>query len=212
MARQNLVTPETQGTATQASPLLGSDGTIAVDPAALQAYSNTRLMASTSIAENMDRVTIPEVPVTLVSGTIHCCALKFFAGQPVNALGFHNGGTPANGPTHWWFGLTDASNIVRAVTADQLTAPIAASTNFSKAVGTPYVIPATGVYNWFACFVVTTTMPTPLGITKTNQNISNGLAPIACFKADTGQTTPPALGATLTLSGLSGQIPWVNAS
>jgi hypothetical protein len=131
----------------------------------------------------------------LTSGTPRCSMLGFSKPTKVTAMGFVTGTQAAVSPTHWWVALTDASGNVVAVSADQGSAAIAASTAFSVAFATPQTL-AAGRY-YAVLMVVAGTVPTLAAFTGMFNAVAIG--PVTDSNSGTtGQTTAPAIGAVLT--------------
>jgi hypothetical protein len=155
-----------------------------------------------SLAETMDRNDCPEVnTVSGTTGQIRCQAIWLSAGTIVTNISFHSATTAAGTPTHYVFALYDISRTLLASTADQLTAAWAANTIKTLAVGTPYVVPTTGLY-YLMVSVVATTVPTLKGSTaKTGAQLA-GQAPIIQGLSSTTYATgtAPASLAALTVS------------
>jgi hypothetical protein len=63
------------------------------------------------LAESIDRNVCPEVNSTIptTAGTLFMQAIYLTAGMIVSNISWHSATTAANGPTHWMFGLYDAS-------------------------------------------------------------------------------------------------------
>jgi hypothetical protein len=116
-----------------------------------------------SLAETMDRVYCPEVNTTFgTTGQIYGQLIWLTAGTIVTNISFYSATSAAGTPTHYAFGLYDLSRNLLASSADQLTAAWAANTIKTLAMGTPYVVPTTGLY-YVAISVVATTVPTLKG-------------------------------------------------
>ena len=104
--------------------------------------------------------------------------------------------------------LLDSSFKVRAVTSDQTDAATVwgtASTPYPLAFGTAYRATYSGLF--FAGVMVAEsagTMPTFSGATTSLAGGITGLAPDIAGTSSTGQTTPPAIGATMTTIGSNG--------
>jgi hypothetical protein len=131
----------------------------------------------------------------LSSGTPRCSMLGFAKPTKVTAMGFVTGTQAAVSPTHWWVALTDTSGNVVAVSADQGSAAIAASTAFSVAFAAPQSLPAGRYYA--VLMVAAGTVPTLLAFTGMFNAVA--IAPVTDSNSGTtGQTTAPALGAVLT--------------
>jgi hypothetical protein len=79
------------------------------------------------------------------SGVLHIASIYLPAGVSVGHIGFVTNLVAANGPTHTWVCLLDATYTLRATSADLGAGAVAASTWFSLAVG-PYVVPTSGRY------------------------------------------------------------------
>lgn len=166
--------------------------------------------------EGLTNVTSQSIPdtlatsaVTLTAGTIIQTPLYLRAGQTVTNLSIITGVTASSTPTNQWAGLaspagitggsgaTEATSKVVAISADGTTTAIAASTIITFALGTPYVVPASGVYIAFVC-VAATTGPTASASITLGTSGRGAIESFICGPGATGQTTPPAVGATLT--------------
>lgn len=108
------------------------------------------LNGSNNYRETLTRVQAQQVTgSTPGTGIAHGNAVVCYAGDVITNMTFRSGTTPATSPTHWWMALydTQATPALIAQTADQLTAPIGASTVFTlPLVGGPYILSSTGVY------------------------------------------------------------------
>lgn len=130
----------------------------------------------------------------LTSGTPRAVLAGFAAPTLVTGLKFLTGSTAAVTPTHWWVAATDTAGNVLAVSADQTTAAIAASSVITVPFTLPTVIPAGNVY--FHIMVAAGTVPTVAGISGLLN--TPAINPVfAGASTATGQTTPPAVGGTL---------------
>ena len=117
-------------------------------------------------------------------------------GLTVSNINFITGVTAASVPTHSWGGIcngTAAALVVQAVTADNLTAAIAASTVQTWALSTPYVVPVSGTYYVYIAVAGTTVCSV---LNFANLAAANNVPPIALGTGDTGKTTPYAALAT----------------
>lgn len=153
-------------------------------------------------------VTIPRAlatangAITGVSGTVYARLIFLVAGCPVNNLNFWQGSTVETAGTHGWFCLTDLNRKVVAVTADQTGATFFGTANAEVSLATTatYTPAYTGYYWIMACTVVSSgNVPNWTCGPALAGNISSGItgAPNICGTSSTGQTTPPALAATM---------------
>ncbi len=161
------------------------------------------------IAASMESAIINTSLTPLTSGTpriVGVCTLK--AGIPCTGMEVMSGTAAASGITHSWHAITDLNGIVLAVSADDTTATLAASTPKTMTWVTPYTPTVTQQVILITCWVGTT-LPSLAG-TFVLAGISK-LTPIQSGNTtNTGQTTPPALGATLGVTGVtsSTQLVW----
>lgn len=127
-------------------------------------------------------------------GQVAVRSLELPVGLVVSNISLWTGTTAASGPTHSWAGILDASLRVLAVSADQLTAAIAANSLITFALTSPLAIQVPGLYYCAVSSTATTTAPTLAG-----GSLATGLsapAPVMCGSAGT-QSLPPAVGAQL---------------
>lgn len=89
-------------------------------------------------------------------------ALVLPSGTLVTNLTFKSGATAAGTPTNWWFALYSPAGALLAQTADQTSTAWAANTVMTKALATPQLVSAAGVY-YAAIMVKATTPPTLVG-------------------------------------------------
>ena len=144
--------------------------------------------------------------VTLTAGDVVQAPIFLQAGQLISNLSVITAATAASTPTNQWAALcgpsdagagTDVTTKVLAVSADGTSTAITADTVITFALGTAYTVPTTGWYTVAVC-VAGTTGPTVAGLTLGG---AHGRAAVEAFLAGigaTGQTTPPAVGATVT--------------
>lgn len=145
------------------------------------------------------------------TGQVIVRAIPLPQGLVVSQIGIMIGNTGATGPTHYWAALADPLLNVLAVSADQLAAAQTANTILKVAMGVPYVIPQTGLYNILASSSASTTAPSGGGNT-----LITGVAPgppILCGTAG-NQATPPAVGSqvnsgTITAANSSNVAAWI---
>lgn len=142
----------------------------------------------------------------LTSGTPRAVLAGFAVPTLVTGLKFLTGSTAAGSPTHWWVAATDTAGNVLAVSADQGSGAIAASSVITVPFATPTVFPAGNVY--FHIMVAAGTVPTLAGISGLLN--SPTVAPVfAGASTATGQTTPPAVGGSLGVpTSQSGSVHW----
>lgn len=89
--------------------------------------------------------------VALADAVMTSTPLPLVAGDLITNLSFLSGATAVNTPAHWWFALydTQATPALIAQSADATSEAWAANTWKTKALGTAYRVPKTGVY-WAA--------------------------------------------------------------
>jgi hypothetical protein len=137
----------------------------------------------------------------LASGTIYMAGGEgsvLRRGDRVTTVSLVSATTAGSGLTHSWAGIADQNRKVLAVSADDTTATLAANTGKDFTLGTPYVADADQAVYHFVCFVHSGgAVPTVQGVTLNSSAVS-ALAPVLCGTSNTSQTTPPAVGTTLT--------------
>lgn len=185
------------------------------DPALADAVNYMQGVEGCFPPETLNNVIAQSIPdtlatstVTLTAGTVFQTPIALRAGQVVNNLSFITAGSGASTPTHSWVGLaypfnpstansfTEATSKVVAISADGLTAAIAANTIITTALSAAYTVPTTGYYIAFVCIAGTTGPTAAAGVTLGTA----GRGAIEGFftgPGDTGQTTPYAVGATI---------------
>jgi hypothetical protein len=152
------------------------------------------------VGETLPRELCPEVNTVIgTTGQVFCQAIWLPAGVTITNISFHSATTAAGTPTHYVFALYDAARALLATTADQLTAAWAANTIKTLAVGTPYLVPTTGLY-YLMLSVVATTVPTIKGGTALTGGQLQGQVPILRGLSSTTYATgtAPASLAALT--------------
>lgn len=145
----------------------------------------------------------PQLQVATVAvgttGTVSMHGIPLAAGMVVGNLAVLSGTTAASGPTHWWLALADMQLNVLAVTADQLSAAIAASTFLKVATTATLVVPYTGLFYFVVSFSTSVTQPTLTG----NAAIAGvNSSPVLRGTAGTS-ATPPALGSQINSGTVS---------
>jgi len=156
------------------------------------------------IAESMDRASTTFAYVAVSSGTLYLSALYLPANTVVSNLNTVTGSTASSGVTHNWMCLADNALSLLAVSADNTTNDLSASTLQTYAIATVAAGAATsftttysGLYYVGFMIATGTTQPTIQGQTDLASTMM-GLAPKLCGSSNTGATTPPAFPATLT--------------
>jgi len=169
----------------------------------------------TAVAATMDRSRAVAASSALTSGTVYLTGLVLPGGIPTAKCTMFTNTTVKTGGTHGWYVLTDASLKVVAVTADQTDAATVwgtASTGYPLSWTASYTPPVTALhYVGIMVAMSAGTTPTITVATATAAGIAgaagitNGVTLVG--SSSTSQTTPPALGATLTaLSPVSGAL------
>lgn len=150
------------------------------------------------VAQSINRAngSLVNLAAALTSGTLVTQAIYLKAGQVVSGLEWYSGGTALSSGANQWAVLLDKSTRnVLARSADDTTGAWAANTKKAFTMDTPYTAPASGWYD-AGIMVKATTVPSLIGISDGYADI-NGLDPILCATSSTGQTTRPAVGATM---------------
>lgn len=167
---------------------------------------------ATAVAATMERGRATAASGALTSGTVYLMEQPLPAGLSTAKCTMFTNTTAKTGGTHGWYVLTDSSLKVVAVTADQTDAATvwgAASTGYPLPWTAAYTVPATALY-YVGIMVAQSAGGTPTISSATAPaagiagatGITNGVA--LCGSSSTGQTTPPAIGATLTAISSSG--------
>lgn len=165
----------------------------------------------TALAETIP-ATFATTATALTSGTLDLAAIHLGTGTLVSQIGFVTGSTAATGPTHWWGVLVDQNLVVRAVTADQTSTAIGASTWFALNFGAAYTTTYSGLYYLGLMIAVGTTMPTLVGAASPNAALVTGTGAQSLKlggSSSTGQTTAPALGAAVTAPSAAAATPYL---
>jgi hypothetical protein len=135
------------------------------------------------------------------SGTLTIASCFLTAGTAVGHLGTVVDTTAAVNPVHWWLALLDNSYKLLAVTADQLTAAMAASTWISLATTAAFTAAYTGRY-YLGVMIATSagTQPTlPSGPLPRAAMVTGAGAPTPLLggKSTTGLTAIGTVGTTV---------------
>ena len=130
------------------------------------------------------------------SGTIYLCSVNLEIGMTITSLAVVIS-SAASAPTNWWYVLCNASRVVLAVTADQLTTGTGTG-EVSLNLGTPYTVTTPGQY-YVGVMFKASTGPTILRNATAGAAATNlaAVVPILGGTSDTGQSTPPSVSATL---------------
>jgi hypothetical protein len=150
--------------------------------------------APLALAETAPRLLVTNSTMALTSGTLYLAEVWLQAGIPVTNWNWVPGTTGSTTATHWWGCVLDSARVLRAVTADQLTATITASSVETVALASSYTPPTSGVYYW-GLLVAATSMPT----SAATSSVPGGSIMIALPPAGTsttGLTTPGTVGST----------------
>lgn len=151
------------------------------------------------VAETVERSNCSTDLSVLTTQIVQLQAIELPPLTVCTSLTYISGATAANTPTNWWFVLCDKNRVVLAVTADQTSTAWAANTAMTKAFGTPYTTPEYPDLYYVGIMVKATTPPSLRGpAAMGNSVLASTFTPTLCGASSTGQTTPPALAATLT--------------
>jgi len=146
----------------------------------------------------------------LTSGTVLVVAVNMLKGDLVNSILWHSRTTPGAAMTNQWAAFLDANRVVRAVSADAGAAAWGGSATKAFAMGTPYTVPANGVY--YLALLVAGTVPSLLGAASTASSPAS-IAPLLTGTSSISQTAPPALSATLAaFNATSVGVPFASVS
>jgi hypothetical protein len=194
-------------------PLFGSSPASNDSVAALIAGAPTE---STTYFPGALAETIPAyaatTAVTLTTADLYLFGVHLGAGESVGHVGFVTTTTAGATMTHWWACLVDQNYTVQAVSADQTSGAIAASTWFSLAMGTAYTTTYSGIY-YLGLMIAASTIPTLCGtsggpliamMTGTGHPVS-----LIGGQSSTSQTTAPALGTVVTTPTATIGVPYM---
>lgn len=184
----------------QASALTPQDLDAQIDSRAYYAIpSASNYKPNNTIAENMPRSYIGNTSNgAYLSGRLQMYPMYLTAGMSITSIVWTSGTTLASAQTNLWaaFFAPDLTKI--AVSQDELTNMVPATTErVFNLVGGPYVIATTGMYYVGVCFVGTGT-PTPLSFL--GNAVVNVLPPnLNAQSNQTGLTTPASCPNTVVL-------------
>jgi hypothetical protein len=136
--------------------------------------------------------------LTMSTGVLSIAAIRLVAGQTVQGAGFVASTTAGATMTHWWMTLLDSGYTCRAVTADQTSGAIAASTWQNLPFAATYTATYTGMY-YLGVMVAASTIPTLCGAASPLAAMVTGTGaptPLLGGVSATGLTTPPTAGTT----------------
>lgn len=137
------------------------------------------------------------VTIAVASGTMQLAAVYLPANTIVNAVNFVTGTTGSTGVSHNWAVLADNNRKVLAVSADNTSADLVASTVQTYTLTTPFTTTYSGLYYIGFVIAVGTTTPTMIGVTSAGSTLNN-IAPKTAGASNVGATVPVAVAATLT--------------
>ena len=163
------------------------------------------------IAETLP-ATLATTATALTSGTLNLAAIHLGTGTTVAQTGFVTGSTAAVAPTHWWACLVDQNLVVKAVTADQTSTALGASTWFPLSFAAAFTTLYSGLYYLGLMIAVTTTQPTIVGAASPNGALVTGTGAPALKlggSSSTGLTTPPAVGSSVIAPSAAAATPYL---
>ncbi len=168
------------------------------DTAARTAAARTPL-PTTSVpgvfAESLPRWTPSVAGSALSTGIPRLVALRLNAGEVVSSLTFMTGATGGSGMTRQWAALADSSGTILAVSADLGSAAWPGSTLKTFTMGSPYTVPADGVY-YAAVDVVGTTPPQLVSLSMSTA-LQTATLPYVSGVTPSNTGAPPTVGASL---------------
>jgi hypothetical protein len=172
------------------SKFVRDDGTLAA-PAG--GWSMDYTLPTGGLAATFDRTAVSATSSqTLTSGSLYLAAIVLKAGVTYSALNVR-AVTGWTSVTHSWAGIYDSSEVVLAISADDTTATVSATTTKTWTLGSAYTPSITGFF--YVGIMAVGTGISVLGKSLGSAQIST-LAPITLGVADSGLTTPQSVGAT----------------
>lgn len=167
------------------------------------------------LAENVPAASA-STTFTPATGTLYLWAVHLGAGTLVSDVGFVTATTAAVTPAHWWTCLVDQKYKLLAASADQATGAIAASTWFSPALAAAYTTTYSGLH-YLGVMIAAATMPTlcsnPSAPLQAMLTGAGAPASVIGGASNTGATTPPAVGTTLTApTAAQTVVPYLNCA
>lgn len=148
-----------------------------------------------AIAETLPRALVTSATCAMTSGTLYLAPVYLSAGAPVTSWNWVTGTTAGAGMTHWWGALLTSNYTLIAVTPDQATAAIPASSKLTAAFSAVYT-PLSSGQHWWGVMVAAATMPTYNGPSAVPSAPMMAAAPPG-GTSSTGLTAPGSPGTTV---------------
>ena len=151
--------------------------------------------------------------VTATAGSVVLSLIQLRAGATVNKISFITAVTAASTPTHSWafIASTATQPLCLAVSADSLTAAIAADALQTYTLATPYPVTTSGLYYVGFC-VAGTTGPTVTAAVTLGSHGRGNVTPYTSGIGDTGKTAPYAVAGNVTAPSSSLAAPLIYLS
>lgn len=193
-----------------ADPSWQAGGTVADPDVWLSGLMYPSGLGFTAVQETIPRV-LCSFAQSLTSGTPRIQAIALPAGKSIGHMAAIVGSTAELGGTHGWYALLDNTFKVIAVTADQVGAAVWSPINtpIPLAFTAPALTAYRGIYYAVVC-VTATTMPN-LAAYAAGTNASAVTPAPALSGLGALQNTPPALGATVAITGIADVGIWAAA-
>lgn len=138
--------------------------------------------------------------VTATAGSVVLTTIPLRAGMVINKISFITAVTAASTPTNQWAGIATGfgatSPKCAAISADGLTAAMAADTLITFSLSSAYTVPTNALYYVFFC-VAATAGPTVAAAVTLGAHGRGNVTPYKSGIGDTGKTTPYAIAATV---------------
>jgi hypothetical protein len=164
-----------------------------------------------ALAETCQRVTCSSSTIAMPTGSLIISQITLVQGVPTTTGHWVSGTTGCTTTTHWWYVLLDNTRKVVAVTADQTSTHITASTDNPVNWGTIYTPTYTGIFYLGVMVACSGTAPTSAGNGSAIGTSIQAALPVSGI-SNTTQTTPPALGTTMSAIGTATQVPYMYAA
>lgn len=170
-------------------------------------------LATPIVAENVPWYVCSADLAVLTTQQLWLTAIELPPRQLISTLEFISGATAANTPTNWWFVLADKNRLVLGISADQTSTAWAANTAKKVALAAAYTTPDYPDFYYVGMMMKATTPvslrgPAALG----NVIMANTDLPLKAGTSNTGASTPPIVGATLTAITAGVSVPYCAAS
>ena len=202
-SKLSLASDAAAGTASRRSLGLTSTQAAAGNDARIGQSPHSNLKPAGAIAETLSRGAGPAVAgagVALTSAALTLTAIWLPAGAVISNISYQYGTTGCASSTNWWYGLYDSSRVQLAVTADQTSTVITATSIPALAIAqvaagaaSSFTTTYTGLH-YVGIMVKATTPPTICGSITAGVLLS--IPPALVGTSDTAQTTPPAFAHT----------------